>query len=115
MKNMQISQTLRDLNYKLAGHRQTHKFTLEEKNELQDFWNEIAGKISPLNWGCGSCVNQALKTLFNYITFHEPKNTIQVAITLESMEREDLLELARIKGIKVHPAIGKDKLLNKLK
>lgn len=115
MTNMQISQTLRDLNHKLSGHRQSHNFTADEKNELQSFWNEIAGKISPLNWGCGSCVNQALKTLFNYITYHEPKNTVQVEITLESMDRADLLELARIKGIKVHPAIGKEKLLKKLK
>lgn len=115
MINIQISQTLRDLNTKLAGHRQAHKFTAEEKNELQSFWNTISGKISPLNWGCGSCVNQALKTLFNYITYHEPKNTVQVEITLESLERVDLLELARIKGIQVHSKIAKDKLIKKLK
>jgi hypothetical protein len=96
-----ISQTLRDLSAKLMKHQGSHKFTEQEKQELNQFWLDSGTNRKNLTCfeGCSS-VNTVLKILHNYINYHEPKLSMQPkVIDLESMDRPDLLELATVKGL----------------
>jgi len=98
--NLTISPTLRNLSAKLCKHQGSHKFTEQEKIELNQFWLDSGTNRKAITWGCGSCVNTALKVLYNYINFYEPKQVMQPkVIELEIMERSELLELATVKGL----------------
>jgi hypothetical protein len=116
--NLTISPTLRNLSAKLCKHQGSHKFTEQEKIELNQFWLDSGTNRKDLTWGCGSCINTALKVLYNYINFHEPKQAIQAQISvidLEKMERSELLELANVKGLTFHKNIKTSKLIELLK
>jgi hypothetical protein len=98
--NLTISPTLRELSAKLCKHQGSYKFTEQDKIELNQFWLDSGTNRKAITWGCGSCVNTALKVLYNYINFYEPKQVMQPkVINLESMERSELLELATVKGL----------------
>jgi len=113
--NLTISPTLRELSAKLCKHQGSHKFTEQEKIELNQFWLDSGTNRKAITWGCGSCVNTALKVLYNYINFHEPKQVVQPkVINLESMERSELLELANVKGLSYPKRITKKKLIELL-
>jgi len=97
---IKISPTLRDLSARVGKHQGHHKFTEQEKQELNEFWLCSGINRKNITWGCGSCVTTALKILHNYINYHEPKLSMQPkVIDLESMERGELLELATVKGL----------------
>jgi hypothetical protein len=114
--NLTINQTLRDLSAKLSKHQGSHKFTEQEKKELNQFWLESGTNRKNLTWGCGSCINTALKVLYNYINFHEHKQVTQSnSIELESLERSQLLELATVKGLTFQKNIKTTKLIELLK
>ena len=113
-----VNQTLRDLSEKLMKHQGGHKFTDKEKQSLNAFWLESGTNRKNITWGCGSCVNTALKVLYNYINFHEPKQAIQAqpsVIDLESMERSELFELATVKGLTFYKNIKTEKLIELIK
>ena len=113
-----VNQTLRDLSAKLSKHQGGHKFTDNEKQSLNTFWLESGTNRKNITWGCGSCVNTALKVLYNYINFHEPRQAIQPqveGINLESMSRPDLFELAQVKGLKFYKNIKTEKLIELIK
>jgi hypothetical protein len=114
--NLTISPTLRSLSAKLCKHQGSHKFTEQEKRELNQFWLDSGTNRKAITWGCGSCVNTALKVLYNYINFYEPKQTMQPkVIELESMERSELLELATVKGLVFPKNIKTTKLIELLR
>jgi hypothetical protein len=114
--NLTISQTLRGLSAKLSKHQGSHKFTDQEKKELNQFWLDSGTNRKNITWGCGSCVNTALKVLYNYINFHETKQVTQSnSIKLESLERSQLLELATVKGLEFPKNIKTTKLIELLK
>jgi hypothetical protein len=118
MNSITISQTLRDLSAKLMKHQGSHKFTEQEKSELNQFWLDSGTNRKDLTWGCGSCINTALKVLYNYINFHEPKQVAQLqpsVIDLESMSRADLFELATVKGLKFYKNIKTVRLIELIK
>ena len=113
-----VNQTLRDLSAKLMKHQGGHKFTEQEKSELNAFWLESGTNRKNITWGCGSCVNTALKVLYNYINFHEPKQAQQAqpsVIDLDSMDRPELFELATVKGLKFYKNIKTEKLIELIK
>ena len=116
--NLTISQTLRNLSTKLCKHQGSHNFTEQEKSELNQFWLDSGTNRKNITWGCGSCVNTALKVLYNYINFHEPKQAMQTqsnSIELESLDRSMLIELATIKGLEFPKNIKTTKLIELLK
>jgi len=116
MNSITITQTLRELSAKLMKHQGGHKFTEQEKIELNAFWLATGTNRKAITWGCGSCVNTALKVLYNYINFHEPKQVMQPkVINFESMERSELLELATVKGLEFPKNIKTTKLIELLK
>ncbi len=118
MNSITITQTLRDLSAKLMKHQGGHKFTEQEKQELNKFWLDSGTNRKNLTWGCSSCINTALKVLYNYINFHKPKQAAQVqpsVIDLESMERSELLELATVKGLTFYKNIKTEKLIELIK
>jgi hypothetical protein len=99
-------------------HQGSHKFTKQEQEELNQFWLDSGASRKNLTWGCSSCINTALKILYNYITFHEPKQAIQAqpsVIDLDSMERSELLELATVKGLTFYKNIKTEKLIELIK
>lgn len=116
--NLTISPTLRNLSTKLSKHQGSHKFTEVEKIELNQFWLDSGTNRKNITWGCGSCVNTALKVLYNYINFHEPKQEMKTQpnlIDLHSMERSELLELANVKGLEFPKNIKTKKLIELIK
>jgi hypothetical protein len=114
--NLTISPTLRNLSAKLCKHQGSHKFTEQEKRELNQFWLDSGTNRKAITWGCGSCVNTALKVLYNYINFYEPKQVMQPkVIELEIMERSELLELATVKGLVFPKNIKTTKLVELLR
>jgi NAD(P)H-nitrite reductase large subunit len=116
--NLTINQTLRDLSAKLCKHQGSHKFTEQEKIELNQFWLDSGTNRKNITWGCGSCVNTALKVLYNYINFHETKQAMQTqpsVIDLHSMDRSMLIELATVKGLEFPKNIKTTKLIELLK
>jgi hypothetical protein len=114
--NLIISPKLRDLSAKLCKHQGSHKFTEQEKRELNQFWLDSGTNRKAITWGCGSCVNTVLKVLYNYINFYEPKQVMQPkVIELESMERSELLELATVKGLVFPKNIKTDRLIELIK
>jgi hypothetical protein len=118
MNSITITQALRDLSAKLMRHQGSHKFTEQEKTELNQFWLDSGTNRKNLTWGCSSCINTALKVLYNYINFHEPRQAIQSkpsVIDLEAMERSELLELATVKGLEFPKNIKTTKLIELLK
>jgi hypothetical protein len=113
-----VTPTLRELSAKLMKHQGCHKFTDDEKQSLNAFWLESGTNRKSITWGCGSCVNTALKVLYNYINFHEPKQSQQSqqsVIDLDRMERSELFELATVKGLKFYKNIKTEKLIELIK